>query len=563
MGDVFEFLIDGTSGLVSGGADGKALVVGVCSRGQIGKGYLVGKRSDLPGMLGAGPLVDCLRDVLATGGQDPYVVAVPVAGNQASYITDPVGLRDTGVVSVVPSAIGVAQVNADVVIKVDTGGQVGVATLLVSTDGGSTFGTAQASSGSFVVTGTGVTLLFPDGATLVAGDRYAFVTRTAIGPVIQYGPGPAITVTGTVLAGAEISLQIVSGGDLNEGTFQISLDGGDNYSIAQTIPADGVYPLADYGATITFPTGAYEGGTTYECRLLPPQPSITAVMEAIEAPLALYDVEFVKVAGPSDSVDWAAGAVKADELWNAHRPTYFKFETRLPYDGEDLNDFTAWLIQEKQGFAARFVQVCCQFGEVSDSTGLRKLRNWGGLQAGRVMSIPVQRATGRVRDGNIAPGVLPEGWEAVQPTLESAGYLTAKKYAGLDGAYWGDSKTLADATSDYQYEEVLRVMFKATRLLRIQALKSLYDEAGDPLNPVEGGGLAYLKANLENALETMVAAIPQELAAYVVDIPSGQDIVNNGVAVEYTLIGIPIIRTIKLYGKYVYAGSRFDPRLAA
>ena len=46
-------------------------------------------------------------------------------------------------------------------------------------------------------------------------------------------------------------------------------------------------------------------------------------------------------------------------------------------------------------------------------------------------------------------------------------------------------------------------------------------------------------------------------------IPPGQDIVNNGVAVEMTLIGIPIIRTIKLYASYVYAGSSFDPRLAA
>ena len=178
-----------------------------------------------------------------------------------------------------------------------------------------------------------------------------------------------------------------------------------------------------------------------------------------------------------------------------------------------------------------------------------------------MLSIPVQRATGRVRDGNIVQGTLPDGWEAVQPTLEDAGFLTAKKYAGLSGAYWGDSRTLAEPTSDFRYEEVLRVAFKATRLLRIQALKSMYDEAGDPLHMEKGGGLAYLKANLENALDVMVGAIPRELAAYVVDIPPGQDIANNGVAVEYTLIGIPIIRNIKLYGKYVYAGGKFDPRL--
>lgn len=177
------------------------------------------------------------------------------------------------------------------------------------------------------------------------------------------------------------------------------------------------------------------------------------------------------------------------------------------------------------------------------------------------MSIPVQRAAGRVKDGPVSQLSLPDGWEAIQPTLEDAGFLTAKKYAGLDGVYWGDSRTMADATSDYRYEEVLRTVFKAVRLMRIQALKSMYDEAGDPLRPDSAAGLAYLKANIENGLDTMVKAIPSELAAYVVDIPPGQDIANNGVAVEVTLIGIPIIRQIKLFASYVYAGSKFDPRL--
>jgi hypothetical protein len=55
--------------------------------------------------------------------------------------------------------------------------------------------------------------------------------------------------------------------------------------------------------------------------------------------------------------------------------------------------------------------------------------------------------------------------------------------------------------------------------------------------------------------------VPPELADYVVEIPPDQDIVNNGVAVEMALIGIPIIRQIKLYASYIYAGSTFDPRL--
>ena len=63
-----------------------------------------------------------------------------------------------------------------------------------------------------------------------------------------------------------------------------------------------------------------------------------------------------------------------------------------------------------------------------------------------------------------------------------------------------------------------------------------------------------------HSLAAKKETLPPELAAYVVNIPSGQDIVNNGVAVEITLIGIPIIRQIKLYFSYAYAGGKFDPR---
>ena len=567
MGDVLTYLIDGTSGLAPGGVDGKAIVAGVCSKGTVGKAYLIGKRTNLEDMLGTGPLVEHVRDMLITGGQEPVIVAVPVRGQQSGYITD---AMVTGG-KVTPLVSGVAAKNADVVIRVATPGAVGTATLEISTDGGKTFGDAQASAEQVVVgTGddaTGATLIFPADAVLEADAEFAVTVRCAVGSVERMGEAqsPLVTVAadaGGVLAGAELVVQIVKGGGRNEGTYQLSTDGGDNFERVRTIPVDGTVELAGFGVSVTFPDGTYTAGTTYACRVLAPTPSIMDVMDALESPLALYDVEFVHIAGETDSVDWTAAQTKAEELWNLQRPTYFKMETRLPHDGEDLNDFAAYLLAEKQGFAGRFVTVCCQYGAITDSTGASRLRNAGGLQAGRVMSIPVQRATGRVKDGPVSQLTLPEGWEAVQSTLEDAGYLTAKKYAGLDGVYWGDSRTMADATSDYRYEEVLRTVFKAVRLMRIAALKSMYDEAGDPLRPDSATGLAYLQASLENALDTMVKANPKELAGYVVDIAPKQDIANNGVAVDITLIGIGIIRQIKLYPRYVYAGSTFDPRMS-
>ena len=561
MGDVIEYLVDGTSGLSPGDVSGSANIIGVCSLGTVGKGYLLGKDSDLGGLLGVGPLVDRLRDLFATGGQNPIVIAVPCTGLTGGYIS-PVEHSGTGPDGEVS---GAAAENADVVVTITTGGALGTAKYSLSTDGGETVAAAVAtvSNGQIRIGSTGATLTL-DAGTHVAGDTYVFAVRTPIGPVELTGTGPDITITGTVTAAAQIAFLVVSGGGLNDATYQLSVDGGDSYGVERTVPVDGVISVDGCGVTITVPGGTLVAGDLYECELLPPVPSITGVMTALEQPLSLYDVEFVHVCGPSDAVDWAAMGAKADELWNLHRPTYFRAETRLPYANEDLDEWVAAMISDKAEYSHRFVTVCSAYGEVTDTTGKRITRNWGGLLSGRVMSIPVMRAIGRVLDGGISQGTLPESYtDSMQQMLENAGYTTAKYYAGLDSVYWGDGRTLADATSDFQYEEVLRTVFKAVRLSRIAALKSMYDEAGDPTLEGNATGLAYLKANIENALNTMTAAVPKELAAYVVEIPEGQDVANNGVAVKITLIGIPIIRQIMLYANYTYAGSAFDPRLTA
>lgn len=564
MGDVLEYLVDGTSGLAPGGVEGSAVICGVCSKGEVGKGYLIGKSSDLSSMLGVGTLVDRVKDALLAAGQEATLIAVPVSGSAGGYISEPKIVGKSPACSV----LGSPQKNADIVMEVETEGQIGTATVKLSFDGGKKFGSPVASSKSILLKSdeiqTGATLVFDDEtAMLTQGTRYEVTVHTAISDVSKTGgeSSPDITLEGEPKAAAELMLVIEKSGTRNGATYKLSVDGGDTFMKPRTVPLDGIYSLSDYGVTLNFPEGSYEGGTVYQCSLLAPEPSITSVMEALEKPLSLYDVEFVHIAAASNSVDWAAAGAKADELWNLHRPTYFKMEARLPYAGEDLNDYAAALIAEKQNFAHRFVQVIAQFGEVTETGGNRHLRNFGGLNSGKTVSNPVQRASGRVRDGNITGVSLVNGWEAIQPVLEENGFVTAKKYAGLDGVYWADSRTMADNTSDFRYEEVLRTTFKAVRLMRVAALKSMYDEAGDTLLGENALGLAYLKANIENALDTMVKAVPQELAGYSVNIPMGQDIVNNGVAVETTLIGIPIIREIKLYASYAYAGSNFDPRM--
>lgn len=563
MGDVYEFIVDGASGLSPGDVSGSILVTGCCSKGTPGKAYLLGKNSDLDGLLGVGDLVTRLRDIFATGGQNPVVVAVPVAGLSGGYVSPAVhsGTGPEGVSSGVPVS------SAVVAIEIVAGGALGTATYRMSVDGGETFNTATAtpSNGAITIAGTGGTLTLASG-THVAGDTYRFAVMADIGPVIHTGTGPdnGLAVSGSVAGAADVVMAIVTGGGRNEATYKLSLDGGDSWDAVRTVPVDGVIDAGETGAVITVGAADLTAGDTYAFVLNAPVPSISAVITAIEQPLSLYDVESVYVVGPSDSTDWAVMGAMADTLWNAHRPTYFRAEARLPYYGEDLDSWVSDLVSEVSGFSHRFVTVCAAFGEVSDTTGKRITRNWAGLLAGRMMALPVMRAAGRVRDGGISQGSLPDDFtSAHQVMLGNAGYVTAKRYAGLSSAYWGNGRTLADPTSDYQYEEVVRTVFKAVRKSRIAALKSMYDEAGDAFLVGSAAGINYLKTNIETALNTMVAAVPSEMAGFVVEIPPGQDIVNNGVAVMITLIGLPIIRSIKLYASYVYAGSAFDPRLAA
>ncbi len=563
MGDVTSFLVDGMSGLAPGDVDGQCIVAGCCSRGLPGKAYCLGKRMDVEAVLGVGPLVDALRDLFAAAGQDPVVIAVPVEGQPGGYVTDVV-YYGSGPAA---KSSGLAAFAADVLLEVVVGGENGVAEVKISTDGGQTFAHAVTvpEHGEVVIECTGARISFmatPENP-LLPGDQYSFKVVTPLSQRRQSGGGPAIAAQGEPKAGGQLRLAIIKSGELNAATYQLSIDGGDNYAPARTMPIDAAIDVPQLGIGLILAPGEYQAGTIYSWEVLPPVATTVAMMEAVAKALESHDVEFVHIVGPSDSVDWAAASALAEELWNRHRPTYFKFEARLPHAGEDLNDWATWLINERKDFASKYVQVVAAFGETADSGGLSRVRSWGGLNAGRVVSIGVQHAAGNVEDGPVSQALLPDGWnESLQKTLENEGYITAKRYAGMHGVYWGDSRTMAEITSDFRYEEVVRVAFKAIRLARVAALKMLYSEAGDTILKNSAAGLERLRANMASALGRMTAAVPPEMADFAIDIPPDQDIVNNGLAVELTFIGIAIFREIKLYGRYVYAGGQFDPRLS-
>jgi hypothetical protein len=558
--DVFEVLVNGTSGIMPGNVSGSTVVSGVCSLGTVGKIYYVDRRTDLKGLLGSGPLTDRLNDVFkACKTDDIKVMAIPVLGHSSEVVGDvfQVGNGPAATVS------GVAGENADIIVSIEDAGVLGTATHKLSQDDGATWDAASSvpADGQITVGTTGTTIVIAPGS-LEAGTTYSYAIRKGVGSVTKVGDGPNVTVAGAVKRGAQVELVIVKGGSPNEGQYKLSVDGGDNYSPYKTLPVDHIIAVEDTGVTLTIVDDTYILGDTYSIELMEPVPTISDVITAASLALETVNPELIYIAGALDSVGWMALSTFALDLFAAHKPTLIICEARTPYEGESLDDWTTWLLHEKDGVALSFVGVCTAFGEIVDRNGYSTVRNAGGLLVGRIISIPVMRDIGRVRDGAITGLTLPEGYrDSMQSNLEDGGYITLTRYEGLEGVYWGTGKLMAEPTSDYQRIEIVRVVFKGLRLTRIQALKSLKDELGDPVQGMDASGLAFLRTNLETALDVMTLAKPPELAGRAINIPMDQDFVNNGVAVEQTMIGIPIIDKITLHTNYAYAGTRFDPRV--
>lgn len=451
---VKEEIVDGVSGLQVSG-DPACLVVGACEKGVPNKPYIVGRSSDLAGMLGGGTLPARLKDLFSVASDNTVVVAVPSASDM-------------------PGAISSVTMSN------------------------------QAWPGEVIASGT------PTGA-------YSVV------------------------------IEIQKTGGLNEAQAKYSLNGGESWSEPFIIPVSGELVIVGVKLSFAITPGAtnpFKEGERFSFSTSAPGSSLTAIMAAVQSGLDLYTPEFIYIAQGTDSVAWAAMGAKADELFRDHRPTFFLTEAREKGQTESINDFVNYLVAEAKGFAHRWVPVCPSFGDIISSDGTIKRTNTAGILAGTIASATVSESIGQVSKFMFSNIKLPAEWNnAHSKTLDDAGYTVLRRYAGLKSVYWSNGRTMADKNSDYQFLEVVRTTHKAIRLARLAALDNL-QSAGNRM------GLLKLKTDIATALNVMRDA--KELGRFDIIIPPGQDIINNGIAFELELFGIPIIRQIKLFFKYKY-----------
>lgn len=387
----------------------------------------------------------------------------------------------------------------------------------------------------------------------------AYVVKAAsdidgvIGTVRSVKTGDATAITeGEPLCNAEIVVKITKTGTLNTAEYRYSTDGGDNFSGIFTLPLDGVVVIGETGIKLVL-NGNLSRDDTFSVDIKSKSASIGSILTAISEALEVYDIPFVFITEPTNSVDWAVLDIKAKELYNKKRPTFFLCSTRTPNENESVDEWVNNMVADSNGFASQDIVVCSGYGEIVDSLGQKKVRDISGIVAGIITKADVNQSIAEVAQFPISSLYLPEGFNSAHSTtLEDARYITVKSYAGLNSRFIVEGRTMAESTSDYQYLETLRTVYYAVRLARTKALTYVKSRA-TPINGDVRPILESIKQEITQYVKNyMVYGIPALLTNVSLELPEGQDINNIGLVFNMHLEGVPIIRNIKIYMDITY-----------
>lgn len=210
---------------------------------------------------------------------------------------------------------------------------------------------------------------------------------------------------------------------------------------------------------------------------------------AVRAAQQVASVEGVVVVLPTDKAAiTTAASLRAELLAKFGRWVWFVLAIDGPQAEEGWPDYLVRLSALQEGVAASSVQLVP--------------RLWGnepGVLAGRlcnravtIADSPARVATGPLLDmGSDAQPVDGKGVTldlATLQALETLRYSVPMWYPDYDGMYWADGRTLDVEGGDYQVIEYLRIVDKAARRIRLQAIAKVADRS---LNSTPGSIAAH------------------------------------------------------------------------
>lgn len=354
--------------------------------------------------------------------------------------------------------------------------------------------------------------------------------------------GSTLTVTGSPLDSYDASVEVTKSGGRNEAVFQYSLDGKDTYSPLITVPTNGEYDIPGTGLKLTF-SETLTAGEAHSFTTKAPQASISNVLAAVKL-LSDSHIRFenIHIVGESSLAMWVAMDVMAAEMESKYRYLSITMEARYKGTSETTDAWVAALLEERSQFASTRCQVVAQYAEVLDTlTGRQMARNCGGIYRGYVSKLQIQQSPGEVAAGSLKSIVklLPEDMnDAHILALDEGGFVTFRKFIGLNGIYVTNGRMMAEATSDYQQEENRRVMDEACAQVYLAGLRFVKTGATEK-------SLKALEAYLQHPLDIMQGEGKLEKARIV--IPPDQDIwATSKLRVKIRITPIPIMREIEI-----------------
>lgn len=141
-----------------------------------------------------------------------------------------------------------------------------------------------------------------------------------------------------------------------------------------------------------------------------------------------------------------------------------------------------------------------------------------GVLAGRLCNYavsiadsPMRVATGSVMGLGAAPVDSAEKPLALATlnTLATARFSVPQWYPDFEGTYWGDGSTLDAAGGDYQYIENIRVVHKASREVRILAIRRIGNRAlNSTPNSIELNKAYFMKPLRDMSKSTTILGTP-------------------------------------------------------
>lgn len=335
-------------------------------------------------------------------------------------------------------------------------------------------------------------------------------TPGTFGAVTRTGTGTAtLAITGSPLDAYELVVTITrAGASLATATaaFQLSLDGGDNYSPEIAVPTAGAYPLAETGLTLTFGEGTFVVGDTFRAASVAPGFNLTELTAALQALLADPRTwKFVHVVGQAATATGSAALASALDMQmtaaqNAYRFTYALLEAAAVPDAALLDAF--------RSVASVRVMACAGFTELTSVLSGRQLRRHAAWPiAARRARVPMHEDTGRVATGAL-PGVLRlYRDEQVTPGLD-ARFATLRTIIGKQGFFVTNGRVLAPSGSDFDLAQNREVMDVACAVARTGLLEYVNDSIRvNPANvkpPATPGGVDERDAR---AIESRVGGL--------------------------------------------------------